>query len=130
MKDPRGRYAQLNSSFCGAQVGYSTPPVLQSYHYSPMYSYTSPCSKTNYYSSCGSCPKQLSVSDAYTNQPINLQQSQGCGCNNQQPLYNNIENVSCTNRQPVYNNIEGLSLSGSLKGKCNTALRKDCGCKY
>jgi len=88
MRDTSGRYAQLFSAFPCTQSGFTTPPVLQSYHYSPMYSYTSPCSKTNYYSSCGSC--KLSKSDAYTNQPLENFSIQGsvkgnqnvrfCGC--------------------------------------------------
>ena len=100
-KDCSGRYAQLFSAFPCSQVGASTPPVLQSYHYSPMYSYATPCSKTNYYSSCGNCPKKLSVTDAYTNQ--------------QTPkLYNDKE----------YNAREGLSIMGSLKG----VRSGGCGC--
>lgn len=126
MKDSGGRYAMLNSSFCGAQVGFSTPPVQMSYHYSPIYSYTSPCSKNTYYSNCSDCPKKLSVSDAYTNQPIalegqqygyNVQQTIGCGnCGNR-----------CNASKPLYNTIEQLSIQGNIRGKMNPLLRK-CDC--
>lgn len=99
VKDCGGRYAQLFSAFPCSQVGASTPPVLQSYHYSPMYSYSQPCSKTNYYSSCGSCNRKLGVSDAYSAQPLYA------------GLYNQDR--------------EYLALGGSLKGRCNS--RCNCG---
>lgn len=86
MSNYPGRFAQLSSC---SQVGYSTPPVQYSYHYSPIYSYTNPCSKNNYYSSCGNCPN-LSKTDAYSNQPFENFSIQGaikgprnnrfCGC--------------------------------------------------
>lgn len=106
VKDSSGRYAQLFSGFPCSQVGASTPPVLQSYHYSPMYSYSQPCSKTNYYSSCGRCTKKLGVSDAYTAQPLYA------------GLYNEREYS-----QPR----EDLILRSALRGSAN---RGGCGCGY
>jgi len=112
MKDYNGRYAQLNSAFPCSQVGFSTPPVVQSYHYSPMYSYTNPCSKTNYYSSCGNCPRKLSATDAYSNQP--LTKFGGCG-NYYNDLYADVEQFTG-------------SIQGKIRGKENVRLRRNCNC--
>lgn len=121
MKDTSARYAMLNSESC-QQVGFSTPPVLQSYFYSPMYSYSSPCSKTNYYSSCGNCPKKISVTDAYSNDMIGLRQQQGGGCPNYSD--NSLYNV----REYDNGGRENMSLQKNVKGPLNVRLRSGCGC--
>lgn len=62
----KGRYAQLYGSMPGYQSGFSQPPVTISRHYAPIYSYGTPCSQTNYYSSCQSCPtRKPSPNQAY-----------------------------------------------------------------
>lgn len=100
MPDNNGRYAILNSGFPCSQSGYSTPPVVQSYHYSPMYAhtaYTTPCSQTNYYSSCGNYKNGsgLSRTDAYSNEDLH-------------------------NR---FNEVEGFSLQKNIIGRQNVNLQ-------
>lgn len=135
MKDPTGRYAQLYSGFPCFQSGYSTPPVLQSYHYSPMYSYTSPCSQTNYYTSCGSCPKKLSVTDAYSNDIPDLTQYNNHfdrfvnGYDRESDTISRFRNSPC-GRQcqggcQSCNSREGFSIQSAFKGGKNIR----CPCK-
>lgn len=120
MPDNNGRYAQLYSGFPCMQSGYSTPPVVQSYHYSPMYAYTTPCSQTNYYSSCGPCSNTgMSKSDAYSNEQIQMIDcKEGFGLQKNFKGMNNIQ-LRCDRQTGEWNNKEGFK---------EMVLQNSCGC--
>lgn len=98
MRD-NGRYAFLEDVSSCRMAGYSTPPVVQSFQYSPIYAMTNPDASYNYYGSCKGCSpsKRLSTTDAYSNE-------------------------SCASQR---GSCENMSISGSMKGGCNRIVAGD-----
>lgn len=118
MRNDNGRYAFLEDFGC-TQVGYTTPPVAQSFIYSPVYSFTNPLASSNYYGSCSGCKggsKVLSSVDAYSNVPISP-----CGGRTVSPLASPPRGRSISPSR-ASSDVEGLSIAANMRGRCNRSI--------